>query len=168
MVSATNRDLKQLIEQGGFREDLYYRLCELEIAVPALRERPEDMARLAHHFFERARDEAGRWLKGLAPDVVPALTRHSWPGNVRELENRMRRAVLMADGPRLAARDLDLPGGEEQARSLPLEEVLHEAEGRALARAWAEAGGNVSRASKLLGVSRPTLYKLLRAHGLKA
>jgi two-component system NtrC family response regulator len=170
IVSATHRDLRARAEEGTFREDLYYRLCALTIEIPPLRERLEDLVPLANHFFERFRIEARRPLRGFAPDVLPALARHAWPGNVRELENRMKRAVVMAEGPRLAVRDLDLPGGreeEEGGRTVTLQEALHEAQARALARAWAQSEGNVSQASRLLGVSRPTLYTLLRRHGIK-
>jgi len=166
IVCATHRDLPALVAEGGFREDLYYRISELVIEVPPLRERPEDAVLLAQHFLERA--EAGS-LRGLAPDAVSAIARHPWPGNVRELENRMRRAVLLAEGSRVGARDLELPTlGADEAPALTLKDSLQVAERQAVARAWAEADGNVSQLAKVLGVSRPTAYKLLRDHGFKS
>lgn len=168
IISATHRDLQSLLEQGAFREDLYYRIGELAIRIPPLRERPEDVVLLARHFFERYGKEAERPLQGLALDAVAAIVSHPWPGNVRELENRMKRAVVIAEGRRVTARDLDLAGEVSEApRSFELKQALKEAERRTFARAWAESGGNVSRASKLLGVSRPTVYKLLRDHDLE-
>jgi two-component system NtrC family response regulator len=147
-VSATNRPVAELTTaDGGLREDLFYRVSELLIELPPLRERP---------------------LQGLASDAVAAVAGHAWPGNVRELENRMKRAVVMAEGPRIRATDLGLVsaeaplGGETSLRS-----AVGAAERESVVRAWAESGHNVSRASRLLGVSRPTLYKLLREHGLR-
>ncbi len=166
IVSASHRDLKALVSEGGFCEDLFYRISELEIAIPPLRERGEDTLLLARHFFDRFRREAGRRLQGLAPDAVSALLRHSWPGNVRELENRVKRAVVISEGPRLRAADLDL-GSAEDGVLYTLEEAVRQAERRAVERAWAEAGGNISRAAKILGVSRPTVYKLLKEHGFR-
>ena len=166
VVSASHRDLKTLVGEGAFREDLFYRISELEITIPPLRERAEDALLLARHFFDRFRRKAGRPLQGLAPEAVSALLRHSWPGNVRELENKVKRAVVISEGPRIKAADLDL-GGAEDGVLLTLQEALHQAERRAVERAWAEAGGNVSRAGKILGVSRPTVYKLLKQHGFR-
>ncbi len=167
VVSATHRDLQSCVAGGSFREDLYYRIGELQVAVPPLRERPEDAVALAHRFFERFRDEGQRPVRGLDPGAVAAIARHSWPGNVRELENRMRRAVLMADGSRVTAEDLDLDEGASESAPSSLQDAVRDAERKAVRRAWAESDGNVSLASKLLGVSRPTAYKLLREHGLR-
>ena len=168
LVCATLRDIGTLRSEDGLREDLYYRISELMIELPPLRERPDDAIVLAQHLVDRYREKAGRPLLGLAPDAITAVARHAWPGNVRELENRMKRAVALADGPRATAEDLDLaPGDPQELDDGSLETALREAEHRVVTRAWAQAGGNVTRASKLLGVSRPTVYKLLRDHGLK-
>jgi len=168
IASATNRGADDSAGTAGLRADLYYRISELQIEIPALRERPDDAVVLAQHLLEKLRAEAPRLLHGLAPDAVAALASHRWPGNVRELENRMKRAVMMAEGARLTARDLGLEAPEPAEPPSPrLEAALHEASRRALSRAWASAGGNVSQASRLLGVSRPTLYKLLRDHGIR-
>jgi two-component system NtrC family response regulator len=144
-------------------------VSELRIEIPALRERPDDAVVLAQFLLEKFRGEhARRPLQGLAPDAIAAIASHRWPGNVRELENRMRRAVVMAEGARITARDLELEALlPEPPQSPRLEDAVREAERRALDRAWATAGGNVSQASRLLGVSRPTLYKLLRDHGIR-
>jgi two-component system NtrC family response regulator len=168
VVSSTHRDLRAMVPSGAFREDLYYRISELEIHVPPLRERPEDAVALAHHFFERFREQSGSAVRGLAGDAVAAVARYAWPGNVRELENRIRRAMLMAETGRITPADLDLTDtAQAESPPLTLQEAVQDAERRAVIRAWAEADGNVSLASKLLGVSRPTVYKLLREHGLK-
>jgi two-component system NtrC family response regulator len=166
VVSATHRNVGTAGGEGVLREDLYYRISELRIDVPPLRERPDDAIVLAQHFRQRFQQEAGRPLRALHPTAIAAVASHPWPGNVRELENRVKRAVLMAEGDRVGVRDLDLSTAGP-ADPTSLREAVREAEHTAVARAWAESGGNVSHASRLLGVSRPTLYKLLRDHGLK-
>jgi two-component system NtrC family response regulator len=167
IACATHRDLPALVTEGGFREDLYYRISELVIEIPPLRERPQDALLLAQHFLGRLA-ENDRALRGLRPDALAAIAHHTWPGNVRELENRMKRAALMAEGSRISAADLDLSGVEPGEAPPPtLKDSLREAERQAVERAWGEADGNVSRVAKALGVSRPTMYKLLREHGLK-
>jgi two-component system NtrC family response regulator len=166
VVSATHRNVWTAGGEGVLREDLYYRISELRIDVPPLRERPDDAIVLAQHFRQRFQQEAGRPLRALHPTAIAAVASHPWPGNVRELENRVKRAVLMAEGDRVGVRDLDLSTAGP-ADPTSLREAVREAEHTAVARAWAESGGNVSHASRLLGVSRPTLYKLLRDHGLK-
>jgi two-component system NtrC family response regulator len=166
VVSATNREVRG--EESTLREDLYYRISELLIEIPPLRERPDDVIVLAQHFLESFREQAERPIQGLAPDAIAALTAHPWPGNVRELENRMKRAVVMTEGSRLSARDLELGAPEEPAPLPPrLDEAVREAERQAVTRAWAQADGNVSQAAKILGVSRPTVYRLLHDHGLR-
>jgi two-component system NtrC family response regulator len=168
IVSATHQDLQRQVAEGSFREDLYYRINELTIEIPPLRSRPEDAVLLARHFFDRFHREAGLPLRGLSSDAIAAVARYDWPGNVRELENCMKRAVLLAEGPLVTARDLNLEAeGSDSTDPATLKDAVHEVERRELARAWAESGENVSRASKILGVSRPTVYKLLRAYGIK-
>jgi two-component system NtrC family response regulator len=169
LVSATNRPLERLRPPDPeLREDLFYRVSELLIEVPPLRARPEDAVVLAQHFVAKYAKERERPLEGLAAGAVAAVARYPWPGNVRELENRMKRAIVLAEGPRLTAADLGLEAGEA---ALPADATLRAAVGAAererVVRAWAESGHNVSRAARQLGVSRPTLYKLLRTHGLR-
>jgi two-component system NtrC family response regulator len=167
IVSATHQPLLELLAQGRFREDLYYRIAELSIEVAPLRERPEDAVLLAQHFFERHRDEASRPLRGMTAEALSAIARHPWPGNVRMLENRVKRAILLSDGPRLSAVDLELDGGEDRDEALDLKTSLERVERELVSRAWAASGGNVSKTGQLLGVSRPTAYKLLRDYQLK-
>jgi two-component system NtrC family response regulator len=168
IVSATHRDLAESADRGSFREDLYYRLSQFTIDIPPLRDRPEDIVLLAQHFLERFVGEAGRTSCGLSGDAISALVRYEWPGNVRELESTIRRSLLMAEGERVTSDDLGLALPEQEGRpGAPLKSVLAAAERIAVTRAWAAAAGNVSLCAKELGVSRPTLYRLLRDHGLK-
>jgi two-component system NtrC family response regulator len=168
IVSATHRPLLTLIGEGRFREDLYYRLAELTVEIPPLRERPEDAVLLAQHFFERHRGEASYPLRGLAPDALSAIAQHPWPGNVRMLENHIKRAMLLSEGPRVSAADLELaPARDDEPESHDLKTALRETERHLVIRAWSESGDNVSKTGKLLGVSRPTAYKLLRQYDIK-
>ncbi len=152
--------------EGAFREDLYYRLAEIIIDVPPLRDRIGDKALLAHVFVQRYAAENRRSI-ALAPDAVQAIERHSWPGNVRELDNLMKRAVIMADGPRIHAQDLGLTAADHSEEPLNLRVVRETAERESVLRALGHANGNLSRAAELLGISRPTLYDLVNRFGLK-
>jgi two-component system NtrC family response regulator len=168
IVAATHRALREEIAEGRFREDLYFRLAELVVPVPPLRERPEDAVLLAEHLFARHRDDAPDPLVGFAAGALSAIARHPWPGNVRELENRVKSAVLMARGPRVSAADLELATAETLIdEGGTLKEALQDVERRMLERTWAEEQGNVSRVARRLGISRPTVYKLLKEHGLR-
>jgi two-component system NtrC family response regulator len=166
VVCATHQDLKALIAEGKFREDLFYRLAEIVLNVPPLRQRKGDAALLAHAFVQRFAAEHRRGSMRLAPDAIEAIERHDWPGNVRELENVIKRAVIMADGSSIRAADLDLDA-KGQADDLNLRTVRDDAERGAVLRALARADGNLSKAADLLGISRPTLYDLLHRFGLK-
>ncbi len=167
IVCATHRDLRRAMVEGRFREDLYYRLAEIEVHLPPLRERPGDAVRIARHLLERYAREQGRPVPLLSSEAIHALDRHDWPGNVRELQNRIKRALLLAEGRRIGAADLGLAPAEPEETSLELRTVRERAEREALLRALARAGGNISRAAGLLGISRPTLYDLLRHHRLR-
>ena len=168
IVCATHQDLKALIREGRFREDLYYRLAEIVVSLPPLRERQGDAALLAHAFVRRFADEYKRGGISLREDVLRAIEAHPWPGNVRELENCIKRAVIMADGNQLTLEDvgLSLPQSEEDG-ILDLRLAREEAEKRIIITALGRADGNVLRAAEMLGVSRPTLYDLMRRYGLK-
>jgi two-component system NtrC family response regulator len=166
VVCATHQDLKALIAEGRFREDLFYRLAEIVVHVPPLRQRKGDPALLAHAFVQRYAAEHKRGSLRLAPDAIEAIERHDWPGNVRELENVIKRAVIMADGGSIRAADLDLEA-KGQAEDLTLRVVREEAERSAVLRALSRVDGNLSKAADLLGISRPTLYDLLHRFGLK-
>ncbi|QXQ08020.1 PEP-CTERM-box response regulator transcription factor [Sphingosinicellaceae bacterium] len=167
IVCATHQDLDAMIISGRFREDLYYRLAEIVVRIPSLAERPGDATLLAHHFLGKFGREHGRPFKGFTPDAVAAMTDWHWPGNVRELENRLKRAVIMAEGTRLDANDLDLGDKSDGAAALNLKNARETADRRAIRLAMARTEGNISSTAKLLGVSRPTLYDLLKQYGLE-
>ncbi len=163
IVCATHRNLEQAITAGAFREDLFYRLTEVVVAVPSLRERPGDAMLLAWHFLAVNNQELGRTISGFTLDAARAIDAHPWPGNVRELQNRIKRAALLCEGRSITAADLDLAGVAPEP--LNLRHIVAEAERNALQRVMAQTQGNVSLAAKILGVSRPRLYDLLRRHG---
>ena len=164
IVCATNQDLDRLMAEGRFREDLYYRLNEVTVRVPPLRERLGDVVVLASCFLRRFASEYGRPVRGFASAALAAIKDHPWPGNVRELENRVKRAVVMADGPFLSAADLGLSASGEEPQSLGIRAARARAEREVLQLALAQAGSNLSKAAKLLGISRPTLYDLMQQH----
>lgn len=166
IVCATNQDLDRMMAAGRFREDLYYRLNEVKVGVPPLRERPADAVVLASYFLRRFADEYGRLARGIGPSALAAIKDHPWPGNVRELENRVKRAVVMTDGPLLTAADLDLSTAADDAKLLDIRSARARAEREVIQLALAQAGSNLSKAAKLLGISRPTLYDLMQQHQL--
>ncbi|MCL2162532.1 MAG: PEP-CTERM-box response regulator transcription factor [Betaproteobacteria bacterium] len=170
VVCATHRDLKAQIQAGLFREDLYYRLAEIVITIPPLRNRDGDAVLLAHHFVRQFAQENGRGAIQLGEDAIAAIELYSWPGNVRELENCLKRAVIMADGNRITAEDLGLDTGgddDEALEYLNLRRVRDVAERQAVVRVLARTNGNIARAAEVLGVSRPSLYDLMSRFGLK-
>jgi len=167
IVCATHRNLETMIASETFREDLYYRLAEIVVRIPALKDRPGDSVLLARHFLSRFAQEMNPSIKGLAPDALAALDAWPWPGNVRELENRMKRAVIMADGKLVTAADLDLDGEDgEGAEVINLKAAREMADRRTIRRAIARTQGNISGAAKMLGISRPTLYDLMKQYEL--
>lgn len=169
IVCATHQNLEAMISEGRFREDLYYRLAEIVVKVPALRERPGDASLLARHFLARYAREMNPAVKGLAADALLALDAWGWPGNVRELENRMKRAVIMADGKYVTAADLDLAAPEgDGADIINLRAVRETADRAAIRRAIARSEGNISGAARMLGISRPTLYDLMKSYDIQS
>ena len=169
VVAATNRDLKTMVGDGRFREDLFYRLGVITIQVPALRERGDDLRLLAEYFLEFYGRQHKRRLKGFTQAALRALMAHPWPGNVRELENRMQRAVILAQDAYLRPEDLELESAGGSTDPLPtLQSARDEAERRLLVDALTRNAGNVTRAAREIDVSRPTLHDLLRKHGLDA
>ncbi|MBP6030548.1 MAG: PEP-CTERM-box response regulator transcription factor [Sphingobium sp.] len=169
IVCATHQNLDAMIAGGTFREDLYYRLAEIVVPIPSLAERGGDAVLLARHFLTRFADEMKRQVTGFAPDALAALDGWPWPGNVRELENRVKRAVIMADGKRVTAADLDLGMGADAApQTLNLKSAREAADRVAIGRVLACTHGNISSAAKMLGISRPTLYDLMRAYDISA
>jgi two-component system NtrC family response regulator len=167
IVSATHQDLPQMIKAGSFREDLYYRLAEIVVRIPSLAERHGDSVLLAKHFLHRFAREMNPHVKGLSSAALAAIDDWPWPGNVRELENRMKRAVIMADGKLVTPDDLDLDAGTEAALPVNLKSARELADRRAIRQALARAENNISSAAKLLGISRPTLYDLMKQYDLQ-
>jgi two-component system NtrC family response regulator len=166
IVCATHQNLETMIQEGRFREDLFYRLAEIVVKIPTLAERHGDAALLAKHFLSRFAEEMNPGVKGFTPGALAAITDWPWPGNVRELENRMKRAVIMADGKLISAEDLDMEAGEE-CLPVNLKSAREEADRRAIRQALAKTEGNISSTAKLLGISRPTLYDLLKQYDLQ-
>ncbi|NOX91962.1 MAG: PEP-CTERM-box response regulator transcription factor [Gammaproteobacteria bacterium] len=168
IICATHQDLPALIEAGKFREDLYYRISEINISIPPLRERNGDKLMLARTFMNKFARENSRSLRGFTEEAISAIENHTWPGNVRELENKVKRAVIMADDGRIGIDDLELNNAEqESAILLTLREVRANAERKALQRALSLTNNNLAQAAEALNISRPTLYDLLSKHGLK-
>ena len=169
IVCATHQNLEAMIAVGKFREDLFYRLAEIVIRIPSLAERPGDPALLGKVFLARFAKEMNPTVKGFTPDALSAIDGWKWPGNVRELENRVKRAVIMSDAKLVSAADLDLADGEgEDANVLNLKAAREVADRKVIRHALARSEGNISNTAKLLGISRPTLYDLLKQYGLQA
>ncbi len=171
IVCATHRDLDAMIAAQSFRDDLYYRLAEMVVKIPSLAERPGDPVLLARHFLHQYAPEMNPAVRGFAPDALQAIDEGLWPGNVRELENRIKRAVIMADGKLVAKDDLDLTNGAAQDGEqawLNLRSAREAADRVAIRRAMTQSEGNISAAAKLLGISRPTLYDLLKQYRMHA
>ncbi|HEY9102137.1 PEP-CTERM-box response regulator transcription factor [Chitinimonas sp.] len=168
IVCATHQDLKVLIKEGRFREDLYYRLAEIVVNIPPLRARQGDATLLAHAFVRRFAAEQKRGSMSLREDAVRAIEAHNWPGNVRELENCIKRAVIMADGNQITVEDVGLQApAEDDMAPLDLRQARDDAEKRVVITALSRVDGNIVKAAELLGVSRPTLYDLMHRFGLK-
>jgi len=172
LVSATHRDLGRLVAEGRFREDLYYRLHVVPIALPPLRERPGDVALLARHFLERLAPRLGRPVRGFAPEALSRLERHAWPGNVRELENLVEQALVFAEGELIGEEDLP-PLGEAGAVSLPipsgdrsLTDILEDLERRLILGAYRRARGVKAETARLLGIKPSALYYKLEKYGI--
>ena len=166
IVCATNKDLPVLIERNDFRQDLFYRISEVTVRIPPLRERPGDAVVIAQAVMERRGREHGRALRGFAPDALKAIQAYPWPGNIRELENRINGAVIMAEGKYIGADDLGLPADSPELEWLNLRSARQRAESDAIRQALAVASGNLSKAAELLGITRPTLYDLLDKNGI--
>jgi two-component system NtrC family response regulator len=167
IVCATHQKLKELCATGRFREDLYYRLSEIVVTIPPLREREGDAALLAHHFKNKFCAAEGRAALHFAPDAIAAIEAYPWPGNVREMENYIKRAVIMADGNTIVADDLGLPVEGAEEEPINLRQVRDEAEYKAIVKALARVDGNIVKASEILGISRPTMYDLMSRHNIK-
>ncbi len=167
IVCATHQNLDAMVADGRFREDLYYRLAEIVVRIPSLAERPGDAVLLARHFMVKHAKAMHSAVTGLSAEACAAIEAWGWPGNVRELENRVKRAVIMAEGKSLTAADLDL-AAPDGALPLNLKAVREAADRAAITQALAHTQGNISTTAKLLGISRPTLYDLLKSYDLHA
>jgi DNA-binding NtrC family response regulator len=167
IISATHQPLEDLIASGRFRADLYHRLCVLRLLQPPLRERGEDIALLAQQALRRYAGEAARRIHGFSPCAMRAMHRYAWPGNVRELLNRVRQAVVMADGRLITADDLGLAVDVETLPAITLEQARCAAEAEAVRRALRNNGQRMADAARELGISRVTLYRLIERHGLR-
>jgi len=166
VVSATHQNLDELIRQGTFREDLYYRISEITIRIPAIRERDGEASVLASYFLRKETEQQKKGSLSFSPDAIAAINAYLWPGNVRELANRVKRAVIMAEGKQVTAEGLELAVTESDAFPLNLGEVRKQAESLVLLRAFGQAQGNVSQAANLLGITRPTFYALAKKYKL--
>ncbi|RKY39688.1 MAG: sigma-54-dependent Fis family transcriptional regulator, partial [Candidatus Omnitrophota bacterium] len=172
IIAATNQDLKERIKEGKFREDLYYRLSVININLPPLRKRKDDILLLANYFLNKYRKEAGgKKIKGFTKEAKNLMLNYSWPGNVREMENRIRRALILADNSFITPSDLgfeekkDMDIGRETSKA-SLKEARRNLEIELIKKALKEAKGNVSLAAKLLDISRPTLYDLMKKYNI--
>ena len=169
IICATHQNLEQQMKDGRFREDLYYRVSEMTIQIPALKDRTGDAIVLAKAFLARFAAELGTGAKAFDQGAVSAIENYGWPGNVRELESRVKRAIIMADGSQVSADDLELAASDNNDADMPLNlrQVREAAERQAIVRALGTAGENISEAATLLGLTRPTLYSMLEKYGLK-
>jgi len=166
VIAATNADLKQVISEGKFREDLYFRLAVVVISLPPLRDRGDDVALLGREFLQRYAAQNNKKSLAFSPDALRALYRHNWPGNVRELQNRVKRAVIMTDGKRLTADDLEL-ADLSQTSPATLKEAREAVEKEVVQSALKRHQGKITSAALELGVSRPTLYELMEKLGIE-
>jgi two-component system NtrC family response regulator len=168
IVCATHQNLEAMIADGRFREDLFYRLAEIVVKIPSLAERPGDATLLAKAFLTRFAKDMNPRVRGFGTDALAAIDGWPWPGNVRELENRVKRAVIMADEKLVSAADLDLADPDADAvQALNLKAAREQADRRVIRHALARSEGNISNTAKLLGISRPTLYDLLKQYDLQ-
>jgi two-component system NtrC family response regulator len=167
IICATHQDLQRLIQEGRFREDLYYRISEITIDIPSLKDREGDAMVLARAFLDRFNKEYKGSIRGFDKDAILAIENHDWPGNVREMESRIKRAVIMADSSQITLDDLQLEPVSEEPLPLNLKQVREEAERKAIVRALQFCDENISEAANALGVTRPTLYNLMERYHLK-
>lgn len=169
VICATHRDLQTMVSEESFREDLFYRIGEIPINIPPLRERDQDIVLLARTFLSQYREEFNAKAKSFSDGAIKALLAHRWPGNIRELQNKLKSAVIMAEGSVVQAEDLGLrvPSEDFESEILNLREVREEAESKAIRRAYQQADKNMSKTAELLGVTRPTLYSLIDKYHLE-
>lgn len=169
VICATHQNLEEKIRTGEFREDLYYRINEIPISIPALKDRQGDVLLMARVFLDQFNKEQNKKIKGFTKEAISAIEAHEWPGNVRELKNRVKRAIIMADGKYITAEDLELSSltGSDSIPSMNLREVREAAEREVILRVLSNTGGKVAPAAEVLGISRPTLYDLIQKLNIK-
>ncbi len=168
IICATHQNLKQHIDEGRFREDLYYRISEISIDIPPLKDREGDPLILAKAFLDRFNSEFKKAIRGFDKDAISAIESYDWPGNVREIESKLKRAVIMTEGSQITLGDLQLTRSHEEALPLNLKLVREDAERKAIQRALSHTDNNVSETAKALGITRPTLYGLFEKYGLNS
>jgi two-component system NtrC family response regulator len=166
VVCATHQELPELMQQGKFREDLYYRISEIVINIPPLRERSGEALVLANHFLGKESEQQKKAGLSFSNDALAAMEAYNWPGNVRELQNRIKRAVILAEGKQITASNLELAPVETTPLLLNLRQVREKAESQALLNAFQMANGKISQAAKMLGITRPTFYALAKKYNL--
>ena len=167
IVAATNKDLRQAMQEGKFREDLFFRLSVVSISLPALKERDDDVLLLAHAFLQRAVKENRKKITGFTQQAIEAIASYPWPGNVRELENRVKRAVIMAEGRKVKPADLELAEPQGRFEGMTLRAAREALEREMILKVLARHKENITRASEELGISRPTLYELMEKLGIE-
>ncbi|HSR12907.1 MAG TPA: sigma 54-interacting transcriptional regulator, partial [Thermodesulfobacteriota bacterium] len=167
VLTATNRELKQAMKDGSFREDLYFRLAVVTIAMPLLRQRDRDIFLLAKAFLNRYAEESKKRITGFTNPAIRAIESYHWPGNVRELDNRVKRAVIMAEGPKITPADLELSAHTPREEHLNLKEAREALEKEMILKAMAKNKDNITRAAEALGISRPTLYEMMEKLGIE-
>ncbi|MEK6629880.1 MAG: sigma-54 dependent transcriptional regulator, partial [Acidobacteriota bacterium] len=167
IVAATNRDLRKAVDEGQFRDDLFYRLNVIPILLPPLRDRREDIPLLVEHFLEHLNVETSRHIDGISSEALALLMRHDWPGNVRELRNVLERGMVVAQGSLIMPEDLGLMPSQRQPNAFDMGLTLDEVEHRHVAAVLRHAGGNVTQAARLLDIDRVTLYNKIKKYGLR-
>ncbi len=168
IICATHQNIQQMIDDGRFREDLFYRISEITVKIPPLRDREGDAILLAKSFVERFNEEMGGPRRNLGKDAMAAIESYAWPGNVRELESKIKRAMILADSGQITANDLELVDVEGEPMPINLRQVREDAERRVVHRALVQCDYNISDAAQVLGVTRPTLYKLIEKYQLRS
>lgn len=161
VLAATNRNLEEAIQNGSFREDLYYRLNVLRINLPPLRDRQTDILLLAKTFLDRYCQEHRKKIKGFSDQAINAIEGYAWPGNVRELENRVKRAVIMSDGKKISLEDMEMESLDIETKRMTLKDAREDVEKKLIIKAIARNDNNLSKAAADLGISRPTLYDMM-------
>ncbi len=170
VVCATHQDLKQLISEEKFREDLFYRINEVTINLPPLRDRGADIILLAKHFVEQFAEAFNPKVKGFSPESLSAMMAYQWPGNIRELENRVKRSVIMADSNYIEVEDLEIENSDKLVQSkgyLNLRQVRETAEKSAIKQAMMYCDGNMTKVAQILGITRPTLYATMEKYQMR-